>query len=180
MVCLSCRGPGQRLCAGCLRLIQPVVGLRTPGGIVVHVWAAHEGPARTLVRRLKYEAVLAVAELVSEDLAKRIPASAQCLVPVSRNVVRRVRYGIDPASHLADALSRRTGLQVVHALRPGVWWKANAGSGKDSRVPPRFSLRRHVAFPVLVDDVLTTGVTLDTAARVLGGALAAVTITGVP
>jgi predicted amidophosphoribosyltransferase len=179
MVCLSCRGPGHRLCPDCLRLIQPVVGLRTPGGIVVHAWAAHEGPARTLVRRLKYEAVLAVAELVSEDLAGRIPASAQCLVPVSRNIARRVRYGVDPASQLADALSRRTGLQVVHALRPAVWWRANAGSRKDSRVPPHFSLRSRVAFPVLVDDVLTTGVTLDAAAGVLGGALAAVTVTGV-
>ncbi len=168
------------MCPDCLRLIQPVLGLRTPGGIAVHAWAAHEGPARTLVRRLKYEAVLAVADLVAEDLASRIPSSAQCLVPVSRNIVRRVRYGIDPASHLAEALSRRTGLPVVRALRPGVWWRANAGSRRDSRVPPHFSLRSHVTCPVLVDDVLTTGRTLDAAARVLGGALAAVTVTGVP
>lgn len=146
----------------------------------MHAWAAHEGPARTLVLRLKYEAVLAVAELVSEDLAKRVPSSAQCLVPVSRNVVRRVRYGVDPASHLADAISRRTGLPVVYALRPGVWWRANAGSTKESRVLPHFTRRTRVAFPVLVDDVLTTGVTLDAAARVLGGAVAAVTVTGVP
>lgn len=146
----------------------------------MHAWAAHEGPARTLVRRLKYEAVLAVAELVADDLAVRVPSSARCLVPVSRNVVRRVRYGVDPASHLADALSRRTGLPVVHALRPAIWWKANAGSPKGSRVPPHFALRTRAASPVLVDDVLTTGVTLDAAAGVLGGALAAVTVTGVP
>jgi predicted amidophosphoribosyltransferase len=180
MVCLSCRGPGQRLCPDCLRLIQPALGLRTPGGVTVNAWAAHEGPARTLVRRLKYEGVLAVAELVAEDLARHIPGPAQCLVPVSRNFVRRVRYGVDPASQLASALSHRTGLPVVHALQPGVWGRANAGSRKDSRVPPRFSVRRRVAFPVLVDDVVTTGVTLDAAAEMLGGVLSAVTVTGVP
>jgi predicted amidophosphoribosyltransferase len=180
MVCLCCRGPGRGLCTACLLFVDPVRGLRTSGGLPVEAWAAHSGTGQVLVRRLKYEGVPAVAAMVAPALAELLPRQARCLVPVSRTFTRRVRYGIDAADELAVALSRCTGLPVVRALRAPLWGRPNAGSSKVARTPPRFTLRCRVESAVLVDDVMTTGATLDHAASILGGALIAVTITAVP
>ena len=133
-----------------------------------------------LVRRLKYEGVVSVASLVGEELAGRVPADVCWLVPVSRTLTRRVRYGVDQAAEIAAALSRHTGIPVSRALRAPLWGRPNAGSGRTERTPPRFGLRRSPSGVVLVDDVMTTGATLDRAASVLGGVRLALTVTGVP
>jgi len=133
-----------------------------------------------LVRRLKYEGVVAVASLVAEELASRVPADARWLVPVPRTLTRRVRYGVDQATEIATALSRRTGVPVVSALGAPVWARPHAGSARADRTPPRLTTRRPVEGAVLVDDVLTTGSTLDRAASLLGVVESALTVTGVP
>lgn len=179
-MCLSCRGPGPSLCAECSRSFRRGGETRTPAGLVVHSWALHEGAARTLVRRLKYEGVTAVAHLVARDLCDRVPADATALVPVARTIVRRVRYGVDPALVLARALAENCELPVIGALIPPLWGRPNAGSLRDERRPPRFRAGFRTERAVLVDDVLTTGVTLDAAASILGQTGVALTITGVP
>lgn len=179
-MCLSCRGRGPSLCAECGRSVRPGGESNTPVGLVVHSWAIHEGAARTLVRRLKYEGVTAVAHLVARDLCDRVPADAAALVPVARPLVRRVRYGVDPAVVLARALAEHCGLPVVRALVPPIWNRPNAGSVRDERRPPRFRTGAETPGAVLVDDVVTTGVTLDAAASILGQAAVALTITRAP
>lgn len=143
-------------------------------------WAEHDGAARTLVRRLKYEGVAAVAHLVAPGLARLVPAAGTCLVPVPRTPIRRIRYGVDPAATLAAALSLHSGLPVVHALAPPLWHPPNAGSARRERRPPRLTARRVVHGAVLVDDVSTTGATLDAAAEAVGFVHGALTITAVP
>ena len=130
-----------------------------------------------LVRRLKYQAVPAIARLVAADLAGSVPPDAACLVPVTRTFARQVRYGIDPARELAAALSRLTGVPVVHALAAPLWSPANAGVRRSRRRAPRFRARLRPSFVVLVDDVATTGLTLDAAGDALGSVLAALTAT---
>lgn len=177
MVCLACRRSGSGLCAACLATLHPAPVGTTPNGISIHSWALHEGAARALVRRLKYQAVPAIALLIAVDLAGSVPADAGCLVPVTRTFVRRVRYGIDPAQELAAALSRLTGVPIVHALAPPLWSPANAGAGRSRRHAPRFRARLRPSSAVLVDDVATTGLTLDAASEAVGGVLAALTAT---
>jgi len=130
-----------------------------------------------LVSRLKYQAVPAVARLIARELAAAVPPDAGCLVPVTRSFARRIRYGIDPAQELASALSRHTDVRVCHALSPPLWSPANAGAGRSRRRAPRFRSRVRTGSAVLVDDVATTGLTLDAAGRALGGVLAALTAT---
>ncbi|HSJ26911.1 MAG TPA: hypothetical protein VLB67_01785 [Acidimicrobiia bacterium] len=133
-----------------------------------------------MVRRLKYEAVTSVAAMVAGDLVDRLPPDAECVVPVPRSVARRVRYGIDPALALATAVGRLAGVPVVHALGPALWSPANAGESRARRVPPTFRRRSSPSGVTLVDDVVTTGETLDSAALTLGRVVGALTITGVP
>lgn len=130
-----------------------------------------------LVRRLKYDAVPGVARLIATELVEAVPSEAKCLVPVARTLARRIRYGIDPAAVLATALSGHCGLPVVHVLAAPVWVPANAGAGRAQRRAVDFQTRRTVHGAVLVDDVATTGTTLDAAGRALGGAIGALTAT---
>ena len=121
-----------------------------------------------------------MAEVVAAELVDRIPPDTESLVPISRSLVRRVKYGVDPASLLAHALSIRSGLPVRHALASPMWNHPNAGSRRADRRPPQLRRRFESPGSVLVDDVFTTGLTIDRAAATLGGVVAALTVTGVP
>lgn len=91
------------------------------------------------------------------------------LVPVPRALVRRFRYGSDPAARLATLIGKEADLPVVDGLRAQLWWPAHAGSDRTSRTAPKFGLARPVPRgAALVDDVLTTGATLAAAAAVHG------------
>jgi predicted amidophosphoribosyltransferase len=138
-------------------------------GVLVRPALVHEGVARSLVHRLKYDASPAVASVLAAAMAPLVPADAAALVPVPRVIARRWRYGVDPARELTFALGARIALPVVDALRPAVWTARRAGPGGRPRGHPRFTaVGPAPESAVLVDDVLTTGATLAAAAAVLG------------
>ncbi len=149
------------------------------GRLVVRSGFLHEGPARALVHRLKYEGVTAAAGPLAEALVPELPAGVTAFVPVPRVVWRRIRLGVDPAPELARALAARTGVSIVHALRPPLVAPRHAGRRRGARPAPVFGLRSPVPpGAVLVDDVLTTGTTLAGALASLGsGVRGAVTAT---
>ena len=169
MICLACAEPaGGDLCVRCSETLTPAPEQHL-GGVLVRSAHAHEDAARRLVHRLKYGALASAAIPLARGMADRLPTEARSLVPVPRVVVRRWRHGIDPAAELAAALARITGLQVVEALRPAWWVARRAGPAGGRRGLPRFTLKRSPGDGVvLVDDVVTTGTTLRSAARVIG------------
>ncbi len=141
----------------------------TVGQMRVTSGLIHSGPARRLVHLLKYGAIDAAALLLARVMAGAVPADAAALVPIPRALLRRVRYGVDPARKLAGLVAAETGIPVVNALIASPWWPSHAGSDRESRNPPRF--RTTCGVPdgsVLVDDVLTTGATAATAAQATG------------
>jgi predicted amidophosphoribosyltransferase len=139
-------------------------------------WAplAYEGPARDLVRALKFDAALPVAGLMSAHLAANLPFDLRhgvevVAVPPHRGRLRR--RGFDPAALLAAGLAARAGLPLSRCLRRADRGRRQVGAGRSTRrsagrfaavataPPPRAAL--------LVDDVHTTGATLDVCARTL-------------
>jgi ComF family protein len=193
--CWSCRAPvaaGQALCGACraeVRFLRgaccarcglPVpCGRRCPatGSALDRAWApvVFEGPARALVHALKFRAALAVADVMAAQIVAGAPggllAPPAALVPVPTHALRRRARGFDHAGRLAEALAVRTGLEVDGCLARGGPPTRQAGSSRAARrAPGRIEVRVRGDPPrtvVLVDDVHTTGATLEACARAL-------------
>lgn len=160
------------LCEECRRHLRRPRPLRL-GELQVVSGLAHETVARSLVHSLKYKALGSTAVILGSIMARQLPETVTTLVPVPRALVRRVKYGIDPALVLARQIQAATGLEVVRALAAPLWWPSHAGSDKTSRPPPGFRLIRPApAGSALIDDVVTTGATLSAAACVTGATVA--------
>jgi len=120
-----------------------------------------------LVHRLKYGPVAGVAEHLARAMAAR-PEDIDALIPVPRATLRRLRTGVDPAKELAIAVGRLLGIPVINGLSAPLWWPRHAGRARAGRTPIQFRSRRTVVGAIaLVDDVVTTGTTLESAAATL-------------
>lgn len=162
-----------RACRGALRWAgpeaQPTCG--------VPAWAPvfYEGPARALVRGLKFRGARGLAGELAAAIAAGAPAGLLegALVPVALSRSRGRERGYNQAAELARALSVRTGVPVHDALVREDRRARQVGRGRSARLAqaPRFRARR-LAPPraVLVDDVITTGATLAACAGALRAA----------
>ena len=132
----------------------------------------HEGEAAAVVRALKYgRATAAVSELAAE-LAPLAPR-ADVVTWVPSTARHRRQRGFDPSELLARAVARRVGLPPLRLLRrrdP----VAQTSRDRIGRLagPSLRAVGPRSRFPsrvLVVDDVCTTGSTLEAAAAALRG-----------
>lgn len=148
--------------------------------------ARYEGCAVSLVHRLKYGDRVDMARLMGGLMAQAgrdILARAQVLVPIPLHRLRLWQRRFNQSALLADEIGRRSHLPVDPFLlmrkkktRPQVGQSrlARAGNVQGAFAVPESAKGtlpgRHI---VLVDDVLTSGATVEAAARALTRAGAA-------
>ncbi|MFS0893328.1 ComF family protein [Microbacterium sp. 179-I 3D3 NHS] len=170
--CAGCGEPGRLLCRACTAELAPVPRVTaTRAGLTVHAALAYEGIAARCIRRLKGEGDTLLARPLGAALGTVLhPLIDPCTwivpVPTSRSAFRRRGYRVP------DLLIRRAGERPQRVLtvgrRPVDQRGLDAGQ-RAANVRGSIRSRRVVegARVVLVDDVVTTGATLDEAARAL-------------
>jgi len=187
--CAGCQARGRALCRTCrfALVARPAPG--APHGIVVA--SAYSGRVRDVLLGLKYQNRRLVAAHVTGLLAARLAGRAADVDVVTwapTSGPRRRRRGFDQAELLARGVAAHLGLPCRRLLERDGAGDAQTGRGRRERlVGPRFRVHPNAVgrCVLVVDDVVTTGATLDSAARSLrrGGAadvvLAAVAATPV-
>ena len=157
---------------------------------------AYAGVARELLHALKFAAARPLATVMAEQIAAAVPPSmltgtrpaadplegsmsapgppgqtGVTIVAVPPHPLRRRSRGFDPADLIARALARRTGLPLTPALRRRSAPSRQLGASRETRLMrDRLGFQACAGAPrhvVLVDDVHTTGATLDACARAL-------------
>ncbi len=135
--------------------------------------APYAGTAKELVHRFKYRADFAAGRVLAHLLAERVDAAlaggVDLLVPVPLHRWRLAGRGFNQAALLARDSARQLGLPVaVAALRRASNTRTLAGLHPEERsreLRGAFSVRRPEQVAgrriLLVDDVLTTGVTAE-------------------
>jgi ComF family protein len=147
---------------------------RTPRAITMgRAIGPYEGTLRLILHALKYDKRRSVAQRLGQHMASagaEVLQDADLVVPVPLHFMRHYRRGFNQAAALAAHL----GVPHAHVLRrtrSTVTQTDLPESERFSNVREAFALRRGARVTgqviVVVDDVSTTGATLDACARVL-------------
>ena len=167
--CPLCATPLQRagLCGECL--------VRAPRYDRLIAALLYQFPVDALVQRLKYAGDLAVALPLALALARAARSSRrpEVLVPLPLSPARLAQRGFNQAAELARIVARQ--LQIPLAVgacrrvrdtapQAALPWKARHANIRDAFACDDTVAGLHVA---LIDDVATTGATLDEAAAAL-------------
>jgi len=159
-------------CRRCRRMRRAIDRARAIGD--------YDGALRAILHALKYEGRRSLARPLAVMMRRRcadLLAGAACVVPVPLHPSRRRYRGFNQAADLA----RRLELPVVHALRRIRATPTQTGlpaAQRHRNMRGAFALTRtgravRGSVVVIVDDVSTTGATLEACARVLKEAGAA-------
>jgi ComF family protein len=195
-LCWACGAPAVRdasLCRDCRRELRFLA--RAPTSLAgLEVWApvAYEGPARDLVKALKFRGATRVAHEMAALIVANAPGAlladapsatrggapgatlADALVPVPLHPARRRARPFNQAALIAAAVSARTGLPLRHSLRRAGPHERQVGRGRAARLRGVAgsieAIGRSPPSALLVDDVVTTGATLVACAAALRAA----------
>ena len=167
-------------------LISPRAIAEPPAFDRARAVARFDGTGRLLVHRLKYSDRLDLSGAMGRWMARagaELLGDADALVPVPLHRMRLWRRRFNQAGELAKVIARESGVPVDHealmrvkstASQVGLS-KAERGRNLSGAFKASEEGRARLAGKrvVLIDDVMTTGSTLNTAARVLRRAGAA-------
>jgi ComF family protein len=192
--CALCQKHGSFLCEACRESLPRAGGRRCEacwlplrgsecGGCAEHPTALtrlravyrYEGGVRTLVHAFKFGGQSSLARALGGDLARCYVdhgLDADVIVPVPLTVARRRDRGYNQAALLARQVSRQTGVAVAEALRRtgNAPPQAQSATAEERRrnVIGAFEVARASDIEglrvLVVDDVATTGATLNACA----------------
>lgn len=191
--CAGCGLEGEPLCGTCLqplqrRLDEPAgapIGLPTtlPDGLAQFEWCAtFSGSVRAAIHALKYKGQGRLAEPLGDAMAARwarAGVGADMLTWVPVHAERERERGFDQAELLARVVGERLRLPVVRCVERSASTRAMHALGRGERsrnvkgafaVVSGAEVRLRGRWPLIVDDIVTTGATLGGCAGVLGAA----------
>lgn len=183
--CVGCGAAGDWLCPDCLARIQPLPPNAAPGaGRVlrplsgVRAAARYHEPLRRAIHRFKYSGLRALAPPLGKILIanwQQSPWPVDVILPVPLHPARYAERGYNQSALLARELGRGVSIAVDEALLlRAVRTRTQVGLGPRERwenVRGAFRCadegRLAGKSVLLVDDVLTTGATMQSCGRTL-------------
>ena len=184
LVCAACRAALPRVVGPCPTCALPMpVGSRCgaclgqpPPFAAAFAAFAYAFPLDRLLQSFKYGGQLAHADFFAEALAERVaqrgPATSwpDALVALPLAPSRQRERGFDQAAEIARRVARITGLPMASGLRrtrdtpaqATLPWKERAGNVRGAFAADPTLAGQRIA---IVDDVMTTGSTLSSAAQ---------------
>lgn len=180
--CAVCDRPGASPCRACHAQLRPPSPDPAPPGLDgLVVLLRYDGVARELVARLKYRNRRLALGWLATGLASRVireGVTVEVVTWAPTTAAHRRQRGFDHGELVARAVAQTLGVPVRTLLRRQAG-PAQTGRTADDRrtAPPRFTPTRPIAAGtrvLVVDDVVTTGATLRSAASTLQRAGAAV------
>ncbi len=169
-------GPARTLCDTCA---LPVTAGPRCGACLTdppafdHICApyTYAFPADALVQALKYRSLLAIAPLFGQAIASSLDATPDVIIPMPLADARLRERGFNQAQEIAREVARITRIALLPracrkvrdtAPQAALPWKARAKNVRNAFVCDADFTGQHVA---VVDDVMTTGATLNELAR---------------
>lgn len=194
--CVGCGEPPSMLCSSCQRELRPAPRVRVlASGLRVWSGLSFEGTAAGAIRALKAELRTPLARALAPALASALDAAwresasdcdvrTRIVVPVPTSAASWQLRGV----RIVDLLARRAGAAPVSALRPARRIADQRGLDRERRESNVARSMRCAPMPgigvILLDDVVTTGATLDEASRAVvaagGRVLGAVALASTP
>lgn len=193
--CVGCKQEGTLLCPGCLAALPPTPprcyrcnratkDFRTCPACrkqsrLTQVWAVtpYTGTAKQLIYKLKFERARAGALDVARAICQQLPAGQAWVITAVPTATGRIRLrGYDQAQLIAREVARLKGCAYAPLLgRLGQ--ERQVGRSRSERrqqLKDSFRPRHQIALQnkhiMLIDDVLTTGATIEAAADTLRAA----------
>jgi competence protein ComFC len=173
--CLGCSTDEGLYCPACFNNLPAAPPFSHPLRYLSAVWSVtpYSGGARALIAQLKLMGTQAAAPVMAAGMAPFITDETFLLVPAPTSTGHARQRGYDQAKLLARHLSRLTGLPYIDCLRR-LGQKHQTGASRHLRLKQMQrafyvkNLRQiRDAKIMLIDDVVTTGATLESAAAVL-------------
>lgn len=170
--CVICeRTPGP-VCSDCREYMAAPAAMTLPGFARCRVAFRLDDRSRPVIAAYKYRKQRRIARWLGYEMAPSVPRAADVITWVPATPERRRSRGYDQAQELARVLGRLTGVPTARLLRRDRHDVRQTGRSRADRLggPLLHATGVSPPFVVLVDDVITTGSSMRSAALALGAA----------